>query len=149
MIRITDLMINDPVVYNGHLCFVYGISQAQPRKHVRYNDKPIVELECNGLVTALETDIDGIPVFNLVGHFVELGWQKTTSAGITCYKFMDPDAWYSILLYEQNNEWAAQLVDPVGRKKFADHMLYIHELIHAFRLWRADAAADSFYKQGA
>lgn len=62
MIKINELRIGNVVEYNGFHLPVYSITGAYPRKGTRYNNKALVDLVCDGFVTADEDEINPIPI---------------------------------------------------------------------------------------
>lgn len=62
MIKINELRIGNIVEYNGFHLPVYSITGAFPRKKTRYNDKALVDLSCDGFITANEDEINPIPI---------------------------------------------------------------------------------------
>lgn len=62
MIDYRELMIGNYVLYNGHEATVYGIMGPMPFELEIWNNKPIITLSCNGLITATEDELEPIPV---------------------------------------------------------------------------------------
>jgi hypothetical protein len=54
---LNKLKFGDQVIYNNHVCKVYGLCGPMPDKNPYYNDKATVTLWCNGLITVALDDV--------------------------------------------------------------------------------------------
>ena len=55
---LNKLKFGDQVIYNNHVCKVYGLCGPMPNEDPRYNDKATVTLWCYGLITVTLDDIE-------------------------------------------------------------------------------------------
>lgn len=62
MIKVTDLMIGDYVFHYGKVWKVYSLEGPLPRKEERFNDKAIITLWCDGLISVLEEEVFPISI---------------------------------------------------------------------------------------
>lgn len=75
MIKATSLKIGNTVSYNGIWAIVWSINSPTPSPDLRYNNKYVIELFVNGLIDALEEEIEGIPMQDFFA--IEHGYKNT------------------------------------------------------------------------
>lgn len=57
---LNKLKFGDQVIYNDHVCEVYGLCGPMPDIDPHYNDKATVTLWCNGLITVTLDELTAI-----------------------------------------------------------------------------------------
>lgn len=128
--EINELRVGNYVSYNGLNLEVYSIENKYTRADNRYNNKVLVDLVCDGFITARLDEIQGIPLTEQI--LLNYGFKKINHIGGYSFYSYDRDKMKKRVSFMPLDVYLNPNYVKIANFSVRQNIEYVHQLQNLF-----------------